>query len=212
MAWPPSECFGKLTTAWRTRSVASRWAAASGSLAIERRHELEDEGHVGLVDRRALDHVPHLDLVGLADQLEERGDDGERPSIDIGGEVGRVGCESHPGQAQRVEPAAEVEDACRNAGDCPDAAVEGVERIEPLPGGCVRPERMRAGGAEGRRSEIAGPGRRDGVGPGGAAECADGLVEPPLHALDGIVGVSRPSELLLGEAREQRTIDVPIAG
>ncbi len=167
---------------------------------------------VRLLDGRALDDVPHLDGVRLADQLEERGDRAERPPVHIGGKVGRIGSEAHPGQRQRVEPAADVEDARRNAGDCPDAAVEGGERINPLPGGCVRPERMGAGGAEGRRGEIAGPGRRDGVGPGGAAKRADGLVEPPLHALDGIVGVSRPSELLLGEARQQRTIDVPIAG
>ena len=79
----------------------------------------------------------------------------------------------------------------------------------------MRPHHVDARSAEGGLRQVAGPGvpdRAQRIGPARAAEGADGLVQPPLHALHRVVRVARLRQLLGGQAVEQDGVDIAVAG
>ena len=159
----------------------------------------------------------HLDGVRLAHQGEEGVHGASWAAVDVDGAVVRTEVEVHPWQQQRSEPAAQVDEAARRAPGCaPDLREEAVEIRQALARRRMATEHGGAGVPERRLAEAAPPGRpqdRQVVVRAAGRRAVGGhcLVEPPLHALDGVGLAACPRRLLLGKAPDERGVHVPIA-
>ena len=215
---PPSDRDGKRhdrvtrrRSARRTRAAAAgSWRSSSGTSLSSSATSARIGGGPSATRSRA------STVVRLSDQLEERAHHLERAPVDIAGVVGG---------ARRAGPSrAGPADRARSRGRGAFAAGR--------PSAPRSARRTARGAAAARRSTrgsritsaqaarkagvrvIPGPGcadRRQRIWRPRAAVRADRLVQPPLHALDGVVGVPGLRQLLLGQPVEERAVDVAVA-
>src|SRR5438477_35556 len=187
-------------------------------LAVEDRDELEEEGNVG---RRGVEwcrQVADLGNVLLAHDREEALDerDGRRVCVDRDVLAGRW--QPHPGQGERCQAAPQVEQAGRRSPQrIPDAGIEPVQVGKALTGRGVMRHEVPAHGPQRATGGVVAASCDEALKiaslprPPARAVCADGLMQPPLDALDRIVRASRARQLLVCQPAHDPRIDSAVA-